>query len=235
VSDQLRPAGLHAHVKQLLLEGESVASFEEHVVSCLECSSTAARLAAIDRLLLQAPYPRVGLLREVLERTTAGRRAEPSNRGTKRVQPTGGGSAVTAGVHVLLVEHDPTVSDMYRVRLEMDGYRVLAVRDGRTAVRLIREVRPTLVLLDYELPRLDGPWMLRALRDDERTRSQAVAVLADYDEPRWTTERYGLGVLAWLVKSHITPGELSAVVRRLIDQSVVGEDVEREDLGSVER
>ena len=32
-----------------------------------------------------------------------------------------GGSAVTGKVHVLLVEDDPSVSDMYRVRLEMDG------------------------------------------------------------------------------------------------------------------
>jgi DNA-binding response OmpR family regulator len=127
-----------------------------------------------------------------------------------------GGSAVTGKVHVLLVEDDASVSDMYRVRLEMDGYRVLVAADGETALRLIREVGPELVLLDYRLPRLDGPAVLRALRADEQTRDQAVVVLSAFDEPRLVAEGRRLGALEWLVKTHITPGELTAVVRRLV-------------------
>ena len=127
-----------------------------------------------------------------------------------------GGSAVTGKVHVLLVEDDEAVADMYRVRLEMDGYRVLVAPDGETAVRLIRDVGPELVVLDYRLPRLDGPAVLRALRGDERTRDQAVVVLSAFDEPRLMAEGRGLGALDWLVKTHITPAELTAVVRRFV-------------------
>jgi len=127
-----------------------------------------------------------------------------------------GGSAVTGKVHVLLVEDDASVSDMYRVRLEMDGYRVLTAADGETALRLIREMTPGLVLLDYRLPRLDGPAVLRALRADERTRDQAVVVLSAFDEPRLMAEGRRLGALDWLVKTHITPAELTAVVGRFV-------------------
>jgi two-component system, OmpR family, phosphate regulon response regulator PhoB len=127
-----------------------------------------------------------------------------------------GGSAVTGKVHVLLVEDDASVADMYRVRLEMDGYRVLLAADGETALRLIRELRPELVLLDYRLPRLDGPAVLRALRAEEQTRDQAVVVLSAYDEPRLVAEGRGLGALDWLVKTRITPSELTGVVRRFV-------------------
>lgn len=127
-----------------------------------------------------------------------------------------GGSAVTGKVHVLLVEDDVSVADMYRVRLEMDGYRVLVAADGVTALRLIRELQPELVLLDYRLPRLDGPAVLRALRGDERTRDQPVVILSAYDEPRLVAEGRGLGALDWLVKTHITPSELTCVVRRFV-------------------
>jgi len=75
---------------------------------------------------------------------------------------------------------------------------------------------PVLVLLDYRLPRLDGPAVLRALRADERTRDQAVVVLSAFDEPRLVAEGRGLGILDWLVKTHITPAELTAVVRRFV-------------------
>jgi DNA-binding response OmpR family regulator len=127
-----------------------------------------------------------------------------------------GGSAVTGKVHVLLVEDDPAVSDMYRVRLEMDGYRVLVAADGEKALRLISELSPELVLLDYRLPRMDGSAVLRALRADERTRGQAVVVMSAFDEPRLVAEGRGLGALDWLVKTHVTPAELTAVVRRFV-------------------
>jgi two-component system phosphate regulon response regulator PhoB len=127
-----------------------------------------------------------------------------------------GGSAVTGKVHVLLVEDDPSVSEMYRVRLEMDGYRVLVASDGETGLRLIREMAPALVLLDYRLPRLDGAAVLRALRADEQTRDQPVVMLSAFDEPRLVREGRSLGALEWLVKSHVTPSELSGVVRRFV-------------------
>jgi two-component system phosphate regulon response regulator PhoB len=127
-----------------------------------------------------------------------------------------GGSALSGKVHVLLVEDDAAVAEMYRARLEMAGYRVLTAGDGETALRLIREIGPDLVLLDYRLPRLDGPAVLKALRDDERTRGQAVVVLSAFDEPRLVAEGRGLGVLDWLVKTHVTPAELTGVVRRFV-------------------
>lgn len=127
-----------------------------------------------------------------------------------------GGSAVTGNIHILLVEDDRSVAEMYRVRLEMDGYRVLVAGDGETALMLIRELMPELVLLDYRLPRLDGPAVLRALRADARTRDQAVVILSAYDEPRLVAEGRGLGALDWLVKTHITPAELTSVVRQYV-------------------
>jgi two-component system, response regulator len=128
-----------------------------------------------------------------------------------------GGSAVTGKVHVLLVEDDPSVSDMYRIRLEMDGFRVLVASDGQTGLDLVRELEPELVVLDHGLPRLDGPAVLRALRDDEATRRQPVIILSARDEPAVVEEARELGVHDWLVKSHVTPAELSAVVRRFVN------------------
>ena len=108
------------------------------------------------------------------------------------------------------------MSEMYRVRLEMDGYRVLVAGDGETGLRLVRELAPELVLLDYRLPRLDGPAVLRALRSDDSTRGQPVVVLSAFDEPRLIDEGRALGALDWLVKTHVTPGELSGLVRRFV-------------------
>src|SRR5262249_20590894 len=111
---------------------------------------------------------------------------------------------------------------MYRVRLEMDGYRVLVAADGETALRLIREMGPELVLLDYRLPRLDGPAVLRALRADEQTSGQAVVGLSASEEPGLIAEGRGLGALDWLVTPHVPPAELTSVVRRFVSLELRG-------------
>ena len=56
----------HDRAKQLLLEGGSLAGYEEHVKSCAICAPLAVRLAQLDRLIGEVPAPRPELLRQVL-------------------------------------------------------------------------------------------------------------------------------------------------------------------------
>jgi two-component system phosphate regulon response regulator PhoB len=127
----------------------------------------------------------------------------------------GGVDASGERVLVLLVEDDATLATMHRVRLEMDGHRVVVAKDGEAGLRLARELLPDLVILDYRLPRLDGAGVLRALRAGERTRDLVVVVLSAFDDPRLMAEGRALGAAEWLVKGRVSPAQLAAVVRRL--------------------
>ncbi|WP_229074447.1 response regulator transcription factor [Actinoplanes sp. DH11] len=68
---------------------------------------------------------------------------------------------------VLVVDDDPTVSDVVRRYLEQDGYRVRLVADGLTALAAVDAERPDLVVLDLMLGGLDGLEVCRRLRRDE--------------------------------------------------------------------
>ena len=118
--------------------------------------------------------------------------------------------------HVLLVEDDPVVAEMYRGRLALDGYRVTVASDGEAALRAASACPPDIVILDYRLPKMDGPAVLQALRADQRTRAVRVVVLSAYDEPSIVEEGISLGAVSWLVKSKVTPPELVRRVRSLI-------------------
>lgn len=126
--------------------------------------------------------------------------------------------AAGAGPPVLLIEDDRTVAEMYRVRLAMDGYQVTVALDGETGVQRAREEPPAVIFLDYRLPRMDGPAVLRALKADRRTAQVPVVVLSAYDEPGLVEAAMELGAAAWLVKSWTTPGELSRQARRWIQE-----------------
>ena len=84
---------------------------------------------------------------------------------------------------VLIVEDDPVTSSALRAALQPEGLRVLEARDGETALAMVRRENPSLVLLDMDLPQLDGTAVCRALRASEEPRARHIPVLALTDRP----------------------------------------------------
>ena len=115
-------------------------------------------------------------------------------------------------ITVLLVEDDDTFADMYRLRLELDGYRVIQARDGRAALDTAYSAGPDLIFLDIRLPHLDGMGVLEALRADDRTRHTPVVILSAYGEDDLRERGLRLGALEYLVKSHVVPDDVSQAI-----------------------
>src|SRR3712207_9075454 len=74
------------------------------------------------------------------------------------------GSVATVGPRVLVVDDDPTVSDVVRRYLEQDGYRVRLAADGPAALTAVDAEAPDLVVLDRMLGEVDGLEVCRRLR-----------------------------------------------------------------------
>lgn len=67
---------------------------------------------------------------------------------------------------ILVVEDEAAMNDLIRAQLETEGHVVRQAHDGVTALRLVREKTPQLVILDWMLPGLDGLSVCRQLRQD---------------------------------------------------------------------
>jgi putative two-component system response regulator len=81
---------------------------------------------------------------------------------------------------VLVIEDDQTQRQLLGRILEHEDYRVVAVADGETGLRAITEYQPALVLLDLNLPRMDGFEVLRRLRGDPSMATLPVIVLTGH-------------------------------------------------------
>ena len=112
-------------------------------------------------------------------------------------------------VNVLFIEDDPTVAQMYKLKLELDGYQVNMAKDGEEGLRLAQELKPDIIFLDIRLPQLDGLGVLEALRKDPRTRAVPVVILSNYSERELVERGLKLGALEYLIKSQTTPANLS--------------------------
>jgi two-component system cell cycle response regulator DivK len=81
-----------------------------------------------------------------------------------------------AGERILVVEDNQTSMKLFRDVLQAKGYRTLEATTGEDAVEVARRLDPALVLMDVQLPGIDGVEALARLRADER--SSAIPVVA---------------------------------------------------------
>ncbi|HEU0053705.1 MAG TPA: response regulator [Longimicrobium sp.] len=89
---------------------------------------------------------------------------------------------------VLIVDDDPDQHVLCGLYLEHAGYAVLHANDGCEGLAMARAERPSLILMDLRMPRLDGAQALRALsREDETREIPVVALSADVLE--WSETR----------------------------------------------
>ena len=103
---------------------------------------------------------------------------------------------------------------MYRLGLELNGFGVTVAADGADALQLLDERRFDLVLLDIDLPNMDGVELLGHLRCQHRDLGLPVAVLSSLDrEEPLLARAEELGVLACLVKSRTVPRALAEHIR----------------------
>jgi two-component system, OmpR family, response regulator ResD len=79
---------------------------------------------------------------------------------------------------VLVVDDEPTITEVVSRYLERAGYSATTAADGLEAVRIADEHRPDLVVLDVMLPELDGLQVLCRLRDGENGRTPVILLTA---------------------------------------------------------
>ena len=115
-----------------------------------------------------------------------------------------------------MAEDDVELARMHQMKLESDGYDVTLAFDGETALRLAQETAPEIILLDVQMPRLDGLAVLRSLRRSPRTRHIPTVMFSNVSDPEVIEACLMLGVIDYIGKSEVTPGELSTRLRKLV-------------------
>lgn len=99
----------------------------------------------------------------------------------------------TAPRRILIVDDDPEIIMSLSTLLGMSGYTTYAARDGEEAIRMAEQVRPEVILLDLEMPKLDGFEVCRCIRQQAWGKEMVVLALTGWghDEARAKTLEFG--------------------------------------------
>ena len=78
---------------------------------------------------------------------------------------------------ILIVEDDPKNLKLIRDLLQFSGYKVLEATDGKQAVELAKDKKPDLILMDIQMPVMDGLEAIGILKNDEETKNIPIVAL----------------------------------------------------------
>jgi two-component system cell cycle response regulator DivK len=119
------------------------------------------------------------------------------------------------GTMILLVEDNADNQEIYRIILAHHGYTVLQAWDGESGVRMAREHRPDLILMDLTMPVIDGLEATRMLKADPATAAIPIIALTAHAMQEDQAAAAEAGCVAFLAKP-AEPRAVAAEVERVL-------------------
>ena len=120
---------------------------------------------------------------------------------------------------ILIADDEPHITALVRVTLEDDRVRVVEARCGEQALDLLDAVQPDIVLLDVNMPGIDGFEVCRRLRADSRYAATKVVMLTAAAQAADRARGRAVGADEYLTKP-FSPIHLLSVVQALAPESV---------------
>ena len=117
---------------------------------------------------------------------------------------------------IAIIEDDSAIHQMYRMKFESEGFDVQLAADGRTGVALVKTFRPDLILLDLQMPEVDGLTALRQIRGEEWGKHIPVIILTNLGAEESPKELQSLGISGYIVKADLTPRQVVARVKEVL-------------------
>lgn len=118
---------------------------------------------------------------------------------------------------ILIVDDDPLLVTMYEQKFKKDGFEVATALDGKEGLKKIKEEKPTAVLLDIMMPKMNGLEVLEEVKKDRKIKDIPVILLTNL--ARGEEDIYKgleMGAVAYLVKSQIRPSQVVAKVKEIL-------------------
>lgn len=114
---------------------------------------------------------------------------------------------------IAIIEDDPVISQMYRMKFEADGFDVQLANNGVRGVALAESYMPDIILLDLSMPEMNGVEALTIIRKNKWGRDVPVIILTNLGAEESPKELKSLGVHSYIVKAELTPRQVVQSVK----------------------
>ncbi len=143
-------------------------------------------------------------------------------------------ATATGAKSILIVDDNPIILKTLSLKLKANGYKVLTALDGGEAVRLARQERPNLILLDIAFPPdvahgggvpWDGFLIMNWLKRMEEAQGIPIIIISGTDPAKYKDRAMAAGAVAYFQKP-IDNEQLLAAVRQFLGEAAPGAPAE---------
>lgn len=117
---------------------------------------------------------------------------------------------------ILFIEDEKIFIELFGDKLKQDGYELTFAQNGAWGVKEALEGNFDLFVMDMMMPAMGGEEMITKLKTEEKTKNIPIIVLSASVDHETQKRVEDMGISAFYVKTHITPGELSTKVGELL-------------------
>ena len=117
---------------------------------------------------------------------------------------------------ILLVEDDVFLAELYATKLNLEGFEISLATDGEKGLKMIKEKKPDLILLDIILPKMDGFEILKIIKANKILKRIPVILLTNLSQKDEVKRGLELGADDYLIKAHFMPSEVVKKIKQTI-------------------
>jgi len=117
---------------------------------------------------------------------------------------------------ILIVEDETALRDVYKTLFTLEKFEVHDAVNGKEAIKLLKSVRPDVILLDILMPVMGGLEFMEKADVKTTSPKTKILVLSNLSDPKTLNNITDLGADKYLLKSSASPAELVSAVRSLL-------------------
>ena len=117
---------------------------------------------------------------------------------------------------ILIIEDDPLMLRMYQKIFKFEGFEVTVASNGEEGIEQTRKEKPTLILLDIMMPKMNGLEVLDKLKNDPVTKKIPIVMLTNLAGSNDAEKALTLGAVKYIVKSEFDPKQVTNMVKEIL-------------------
>ena len=119
---------------------------------------------------------------------------------------------------ILIIEDDDFLRGLIAQKFLFAEFDVYMAVNGEEGIKKTKELKPSLVLLDLLLPKMDGFEVLAKIKEDSQIASTPVIILSNLDNKEDINRGLKMGAVDYLIKSQFTPEGIIAKVKNVFEK-----------------
>ncbi|HSX30596.1 MAG TPA: response regulator [Candidatus Saccharimonadales bacterium] len=121
---------------------------------------------------------------------------------------------------IVIIEDDAALAEIYKTRLELQGYTCFIGYNGITGLYFTQKEIPDLVLLDLMIPDIPGDQVLETMRRSDWGKDIKVLVISNLNESEASPNLRKLGIEDYIVKANMAGDDIDQLVNNILRPSV---------------